>query len=248
LSVKELLTETQLAQLAGFNDNEVKMLTMFWNPIFNQSWIYLSDEMILKYLTNETKKDAITDFYRRILIPTYQEGIDYKEVSIENELVKSCSANLPNKNSKVKPAHNKKYYIVSGEAYKCMLMASKSNKGKETRYYYIKVETLARCMKDYLFEMYKKQSQKQLDESNKEKNRLLKLHNQMSQKHKYYKFKNKGPVFYIITSGLEYKDNIIRVKIGIAGCSSTKIKNCPNCNHNLCNKEESESLFTTSTT
>jgi prophage antirepressor-like protein len=84
--------------------------------------------------------------------------------------------------------------------------------------------------------------QEKIKNLEKENTRLLKLHNQMTQKHQYYKFKTKGPVFYIIISGLEYKDNIIRVKIGIAGCSSNKIKNCPNCDYCIQNKDESESL------
>ena len=81
LTDKEPLNETQLAKIAGFNDNEIQMLEMFWNPVFNQSWIYLSDELILGYLTNDTKETAIANFYRRILLPTYTEGIDYQEVS-----------------------------------------------------------------------------------------------------------------------------------------------------------------------
>ena len=48
-----------------------------------------------------------------------------------------------------KPVHNKKYYCVTGEAYKCMLMSSKTIKGKATRKYYIKIENLAMVMKEY---------------------------------------------------------------------------------------------------
>jgi phage anti-repressor protein len=231
------ITEYEFAKIAGFNDTEIKMIKMFWNPVFNQSWIYLSDEMILEYLTNENKESAIANFYRRILLPNYQEEIDYQEVSSNNDLVKSYLSNLANEN-KVKPSNRKKYYIVSGEAYKCMLMASKCKKGKEIRMYYIKVENLARQMKDYIMALLKQEN----DKKTKENTRLLKLHNQMTQKHQYYKFKTKGPVFYIIISGLEYKDNIIRVKIGIAGCQSTKVKNCPNCDYCFQNKDESDSL------
>ena len=61
------LTEIDLARLMGFNEEEIRMISLYWNPVFNGSWIYLSDEMILEYLTNETKKNAISHIYERIL-------------------------------------------------------------------------------------------------------------------------------------------------------------------------------------
>ena len=61
------LTEIDLARLMGFNEEEIRMISLYWNPVFNGSWIYLSEEMILEYLTNETKKNAISHFYERIL-------------------------------------------------------------------------------------------------------------------------------------------------------------------------------------
>ena len=117
------------------------MLTLYWQPCFNNSWIYLSDELILENLTNETGKDAIINFYKRIMIPTYEDELDYKQVSADNELVKFHSPRLANE--KNKPGNRKKYYLVTGEAYKCMLMASRSKKGKDVRKYYLKVEKLA---------------------------------------------------------------------------------------------------------
>jgi hypothetical protein len=35
----------------------------------NINWLYLSDEIILEYLTNTNTKDTITDFLRKVLIP-----------------------------------------------------------------------------------------------------------------------------------------------------------------------------------
>ncbi len=82
------LTEYDIARFMNFTDEEIKMINLYWHPTFNGSWIYLSDEMILEYLTNETKKDALRHFYDRILLASYEEGIDYKEVLAEHELVK----------------------------------------------------------------------------------------------------------------------------------------------------------------
>ena len=83
------VTEIDLARLSGFNNDEINMLTLYWQPCFNNSWIYLSDDLILENLTNDNGKDAIADFYRRILLKKpYQEEINYKQVSADNELVK----------------------------------------------------------------------------------------------------------------------------------------------------------------
>ena len=84
----QILTEYEFAKLMNFTDKEVDMLKVYWNPIFNHNWIYLSDELILGNLTNETKKDAIRHFYDRILLKgDFQEGFDYKEISPSDGLV-----------------------------------------------------------------------------------------------------------------------------------------------------------------
>ena len=89
-------------------------------------WIYLSDNLILENLTNETGKDAIRNFYNRIMIPTYEEEIDYKQVSADNELVKFWRA--LGKSSKPETRGGKKYYLVTGEAYNNMIDRRKYSK------------------------------------------------------------------------------------------------------------------------
>jgi phage anti-repressor protein len=215
------LTEYEFAKLMNFTEKEVDMLKVYWNPIFNDSCIYLSDELILGNLTNETKKNAINHFYERILLKgDFQVGIDYKEISSSDDLVIYRSPNLGSDILTTKPAHNKKYYAVTGETYKCLLLSSRTNKGKETRRYYIKVEVLARNMKDYIFEHFKIQKQLQLKEkdlqltqSEKDKDKYLSLYNTQVQKHRFHKFNVSGPCFYIITKGLDYADGITRIKI-----------------------------------
>lgn len=220
------LSETEFARLAGFNDEEIDMLKLFWDPVFNGSWIYLSDEIILKYLTNATGKDAVTDFFRKVFIKLdFQEDTDYKQVTREHELVKSHSGKFPYGNSEsfslddtekstVKYGNRKKFYIVTGETYKALLLSSRTAKGKQTRRYYIKVESLANSMKDYLFKIAKIK----LENEEKEKTKYMTLYNQNVKKHRFFKFKKDGPCFYIIVQGLEYADGISRVKIGICGC------------------------------
>jgi hypothetical protein len=251
LESKEQLSELDLARLSGFTEDECNMLIIYWKPCFNNSWIYLSDELILENLTNETKKDAIRHFYERILISNYEDGIDYQQVLVDNELVKFWWASSPvlaTDKPRSRPAHNKKYYLVTGEAYKCMLMASRAEKGKQTRKYYIKVESLARTMKDYIFEYTNREKelqfqlqQLQIQLQQKHYKLLEQKFNSSLQKHRYFKFKDTGPGLYIIHSGLDYFDGVNRVKVGIAGVPRRKPihGNCDTCkNCSTCNPEQ----------
>jgi hypothetical protein len=163
------ISNVELANIAGFTKKEIRMLETFWQPAFNKSWIYLSDDIIKTYLTNETGKDALQNFYKRVLIPYYEKDFDYKQVSKDNELVNSYSSKMKSEKSRLpkmvgeksrspkmkseknnKAPHNKKYYIVSGECYKSLLMSSRTDAGRETRNYFIKVEKLAQHMRDYI--------------------------------------------------------------------------------------------------
>lgn len=94
----------------------------------------------------------------------------------------------------------------------------------------------------YILTQENKQLQLQLAKANEEKLKLQQKHNALSNKHFYYKFKKKGPAFYIIISGLEYKDNLHRVKIGICGCPKRNIQNCPHCEKELEKNNDNDSL------
>jgi len=84
--------------------------------------------------------------------------------------------------------------------------------------------------------------QLQLTQANEEKFKIQHKYNSRLQKHRFYKFKKIGPCFYIITQGLEYKDGISRIKIGICGCSKRTMTNCPHCNEELHKNIQNESF------
>ena len=107
----------QLAILHNFTSDEQKMIKMFWEPAFNQGWLYLSDEIILEQMTNEKGRMALTDFYNRVLLAEdYIENIDYKKIKKDDELIKKYeefgSANLLNQKNKSKQT-TKKYYAIT---------------------------------------------------------------------------------------------------------------------------------------
>ncbi len=161
LPLDKKIDELELAKILNFTDEEIEMVKVFWQNTFNDSWLYLSDNIILSSLTNASSKYAIKDFYKgHLLSKSYEIGVDYIEVSFEHELVQKYYTNqslekskweiFPTKNSREKPSINKKFYIVTGSTYKMLLMASKTEKGDQIRKYYVKVEKLASIMKDFI--------------------------------------------------------------------------------------------------
>ena len=74
------IDEIKLAEIANFTPKEISMLKLFWNPCFNSTWIYLSDEIILNFLTNSKTEDAVNNFIRKVLITNNEKEIDYLQV------------------------------------------------------------------------------------------------------------------------------------------------------------------------
>jgi len=120
---------------------------------------------------------------------------------------------------------NKENIMLTIDCFKSMCMLSNSDAGKQIKLYYLDLE---RIFKRYIILKFQ-EKQLQLTHSNLqlkneqiEKQKYLTLHNQHIKKHNFHKFKKNGPCFYIIVSGLEYKDEITRIKIGICGCRKKK--------------------------
>jgi phage anti-repressor protein len=106
------------------------------------------------------------------------------------------------------------------DCFKGMCMLSQNDAGHMVRGYYLDMEHISKaCIAD------------QLKESERLRLKAEKLHAQNIQRHRYFKFGKKGPVFYIIVSGIAPADGIIRIKIGVAGCQNPKPKKCKKCGH-----------------
>jgi hypothetical protein len=169
------VSNQQLAEHLNFTEEEQKMIQMFWEPAFNGSWIYLNDEIILSQLTNEKGKNALSNFYKQVLLTDdYKENVDYKQICKDDELIKNLvPINTRNQKNKAKQT-TKKYYAITGETYKDLLQRSANKKGKTTRQYYRKIEQLAIMMKDYLvgLNLYNIQKQLQLKDSEIEATKL----------------------------------------------------------------------------
>ena len=220
------LTHEQLADHMGFTAYEKRILTMFWEPAFNSGWIYLSDEIILEQLTNQKGKDALKDFYNRVLITNdYQENIDYKKIDKNDNLIKLYqnigSANLPNQKN-IKKITTKKYYAITGDTYKDLLQKSANKKGKETRKYYRKVEQLAIFMKDYISALHKHILETKLAEKDtliENKNKVIqeneaqinRIHELNKEYLSYKKLNEKNETIYIVSTYEYARQGIYKV-------------------------------------
>ena len=163
LQIDKKLTNEEFAQLAGFTPEEIKKIEIYWDPLFNHNWIYLSEDMILENLTNEQSKHAITNFYNRNLIPNYIEGTDYQLVTIAHEVVQFWCSFSKTKKSDTRGGSNKKYYMVTGDTYKHLLMSAKTEQGRQTRLYFLKIERTTIAMKDYLFSFSQREMQRTIE-------------------------------------------------------------------------------------
>jgi phage anti-repressor protein len=189
-------TIQQIAEYNGFTESEIKMMELFWSDNFNENWIYLSDEMILNNMTNETGRMALTHFYTQVLFTNFTINVDYKEIKKDDELIKKYEKLYSHWLVNRKTSNRKKYYAITGETYKELLILSANKKGKEARKYYIKIEKLAMFYHMYISELHKHLSQEKDKQLKKQENKVMHL-NDFLEAAKELK---KDEIFYIATS------------------------------------------------
>ena len=212
------ISNQQLAEYLDFTEDDLRRLNMFWEPCFNNSWIYLSDEIILGELTNEKGPHALKHFYTRVLITEdYTIDIDYKKIDKNDELVKKYEEVYCPKKDIRKTSNRKLYYAVTGETYKDLLQKSANKKGKATRQYYRKVEQLAIFMKDYIVALHTNAMKKQLEEKDAALNRMHECHIELIT---YKKLTEKNESIYIAATHTYATQGIF--KIGRTKCIKSR--------------------------
>ena len=129
----------------NFTENEINFIDRFWDCTFNKKWLYLSKEMIVENFGYANSIKTMDKFYDKQLYKNFQVNSDYKKISKEEYTEKYFASPMedPEKKTDKRGGHNKLYYIITGECYKSILMLVQTEKGKEIRQYYIKIEELA---------------------------------------------------------------------------------------------------------
>lgn len=131
----------------GFTEADFKRLDMFWDAAFNNSWLYLSSEIIHEHFGYSCTKSSAAEFYKR-MEKAYTKGTQYKEVTKDDPVVlyykELYSKSNPDKKQDARGGNLKKYYLITGAAYKKMCMRANTTQGDASCDYYIKVEELAK--------------------------------------------------------------------------------------------------------
>ncbi len=196
------ITPEQFAVTQGFNAEEIAMIRTFWDAAFNRSHIYLSDKIVKKYLVTSTKKDAVGDFIRRKLVVQYELGVDYIELKRTDPLVVEYAAK-----ENVRFGSTKRFYAVTGETYKSMLMSSNTPRGRQARKYFIKVENLARAMMQYILQ----QEQKHAEEL---KKKVVFYKQQNEESHRFKKLYVDKESMYILSNLAYSKKHMFKIGKG----------------------------------
>ncbi len=172
-------------ELCGFTEDDEKYVDIFWDVAFNKNWLYLSDEIITDWVGYKKNSSSIAKFHV-MMKDKYIKEVEYKEVNKTHPLVesyrKSCLLGQVGK-------HNKKYFIITGETLKKMLLRANTKNGEVVCNYFIKTETLASTMTQLLY----KHTEAKLKKS---ESRQLRLESLV----KNIQILEKNQIFYLATS------------------------------------------------
>jgi hypothetical protein len=198
--VMESKNHLELAKHIGrnfcqFTTDDEKYVDLFWEPTFNAGWLYLSDEIIFDWMGYKKTKSTISNFVADMKAK-YRKTIDYKEVDKNHDLIVCYRLHPRNKVD----GNRKKYFIITGETLKKMLLRAGTKQGDMTCDYFIKIEKLANFTNQTIFKYFEEKTKKELAESKKQvaklENKQLKLESFV----KNIKQLEKHQVFYLATS------------------------------------------------
>jgi phage anti-repressor protein len=195
----------------AFDQDELNMIDLYWDSAFNGNWLYAHDDMVENMFGYKAGKNMMSDFAVR-LKRDFEENVDYQIVDKNHEIVKGYCSGLNRSNNMRGGGSNKKYYIITGEIFKDLLLAAKTPKGKTTRKYYIKIEKLGMMTMNAIAKCIAILNQKERDflqrELEKSKNKILKLNEFVAVAQEL----KMNEIFYIATTSSYAKQN--RFKYG----------------------------------
>ncbi|MGL5935631.1 MAG: hypothetical protein ACRCZI_08400 [Cetobacterium sp.] len=126
----------KLAKMVNYNKHELKIVEIFWDTAYNDSWFHLSSEIIHDYLGCEKNNVSIRNFHdtmKKYLC----NGSDYHEVVNLN----ICS----NTNKDINCDENISY-IINFETLKALSFLSDNPIGRKNRRHFEKVSHLCLLM------------------------------------------------------------------------------------------------------
>lgn len=204
LTVKELLNSVNYEYDSIFLDK-------FWSIIKDDIWIYIDDNM-LKYIgygRSEFKKNK--QDYLNVLKENFEDENDYKFLfSKDFEEFSKCQK-IKFKECQINDHNKVKHLIVSPDCFKQSLMLIKTNKSKEIKKYYIKLEKIFKFYLEYqnkyrTFELDKHRFESEIKELEFEKN-IYDLQNNLY----IEKFNNKKCIYLFEIIEVSTKEKYIKI-------------------------------------
>jgi hypothetical protein len=187
-------------ELCDFTTSDEKYIDIFWESTFNQSWLYLSEEIVVNWMGYKNTKDTMANFMKTMRVK-YVENKDYQQVAKTHELVdlyhKSHSCLNTNGNCK-------KYYIITGETLKKMLLRAGTRQGDITCDYFIKVESLAKLTNQTIFRYIEFMKERQIQERDnlleQKDSQLNRLHRINAELLTHKKLSEKNEFIYLVST------------------------------------------------
>ena len=96
----------------GFDEKELDMIDLYWDVAFNDSWLYVSEELVITL-----GYTIVRDLFKRVLKPHFEENHDYKNVNDDHVLVKLYRDSCLGKKDTRGGALKKHYIITAKELY-----------------------------------------------------------------------------------------------------------------------------------
>jgi hypothetical protein len=193
------------ARFCEFTEDDEKYIDMFWEPAFNKSWIYISDEVVADQFGYKRGRSMMSHFYRK-LGEDFEENIDYKFIAGDDKIIDFYSPKNLSKDSR--GGALKKHVLVTGETFKYLLQSAHTAQGKQVRKYFLRVESLGHMVTELCY-MYRDILSKARDEEMaKLKRKQLALESFVTN----IKQLEKKQVFYIATTPSYCRQN--RFKFG----------------------------------
>lgn len=217
------LTFEDLAAAANYTEEEIGWIKIFWEPAFNGSWLYVSKEMLIHWFGYSESNKGIYGMFIEKLESNFTKNVEYKMIDKDSPLLTYyrqfvCLTFSGHKIGTGRGSYQIKYYAVTGETFKSLLLMANTAKGKAVRKYYIKTESLAATMNRYMAELREKQMrdlQSEKDQLKIEKTNLEadfnRLHNISVELLSYKKRVSKDETVYIVSTASYARQGIFKI-------------------------------------